>query len=243
MLIAHRGESRNAPENTLAAFDLAWKRGALAIECDVHLTRDGRLAVIHDANTRRIGGPKLLVRQQTLAQLQRLDAGSWKSREWQGARIPSIEEVLDTVPAEGRIFIELKEGSECVPALVDAIKRCRLGTIQIVVMSFDEGSVEGAAIALPRLEHCLIATAKRWRAKGGLEQLIQRARELGCHGLNFERHRALDATTVAVIHAAGLRSYTWTVNHLSTARRLAKTGIDGITTDRCGWMRAKLEAD
>jgi glycerophosphoryl diester phosphodiesterase len=61
--------------------------------------------------------------------------------------------------------------------------------------------------------------------------------------LNLESHRALDATTVKAIHAAGLRSYTWTVNHLSTARRLAKTGIDGITTDRCGWMRTKLNTD
>jgi glycerophosphoryl diester phosphodiesterase len=158
LLIAHRGESRDAPENTLAAFDLAWERGARAIECDVHLTRDGKLAVIHDANTRRIGGPNLLLRIQTLAQLQLLDAGSWKSRKWAGVRIPSIEEVLDSVPARGRIFIELKEGPECVPAVVRAIKRCRLKNSQIVVMSFDEGSVERAVVALPRIEHCLITT-------------------------------------------------------------------------------------
>lgn len=241
-MIAHRGESRDAPENTLAAIELAWKRGARAVECDVHLTRDGKLAVIHDADTRRIGGPKRPVRQQTLAELQRLDAGSWKSPKWAHARIPSIEEVLNSVPAHGQVFIELKEGPECVPALVRAIKRSRLKNAQIVVMSFDEGSVGDAAIALPRCKHSLIATAKRWTAKRGLEQLIERACELGCDGLNLEKHNMLDETVVAEIHASGLLSYTWTVNLLSTARRLAKTGIDGITTDRCGWMASKLAA-
>lgn len=239
-MIAHRGESRDAPENTLEAINLAWERGARAVECDVHLTRDGRLAVIHDANTRRIGGPKLSVREQTMAQLKRLDAGSWKSRKWAGAQIPSLEDVLDSVPGHGRIFVELKEGPECIPALVRSIGRCQLKQAQILVMSFDEDSVATAVGALPRCEHCLIATAKRWRAKGGLEGLIQQAGKLGCGGLNLEKHRLLNAGTIAAIHGVGFRTYTWTVNHLSTTRRLAKTGIDGITTDRCAWLSARL---
>jgi glycerophosphoryl diester phosphodiesterase len=236
LFIAHRGESLVAPENTLAAFNLAWTRGARAIECDVRLTRDGKLAVIHDATTKRIGGPNLAVRSQTLAVLKRLDAGTWKSRKWTGERIPSIDEVLETVPAHGRIFIELKEGPECIPRLVRSIERSGLRLSQILVMSFDEFSVRDAVAALPRCEHCLITTARVWRAKGGLRRLVARAHELGCGALNLEIHRLLNREVVATIHENQLNTYTWTVNHRSTARRLVATGIDGITTDRCAYL-------
>ena len=85
-IIAHRGESRLAPENTLAAINLAWQRGADAVEIDCHLTADGHLIVCHDDNTRRTAGRKLVIRQSTLAQLRELDAGAWKGVRWGGPK-------------------------------------------------------------------------------------------------------------------------------------------------------------
>src|SRR3954447_22836048 len=81
-LIAHRGESADAPENTMAAFRLAWGRKDPAIELDVHLTGDGKLVVGHDADTKRTTGKKLLIKESTLEELRALDAGRWKGPDW-----------------------------------------------------------------------------------------------------------------------------------------------------------------
>src|SRR5687767_10257607 len=84
--IAHRGASHDAPENTLAAVRLAWAQHADAVEVDVHLTRDGRLAVIHDPDTQRTAGVARVVAQSTLAELQLLDVGRWKASRFAGEK-------------------------------------------------------------------------------------------------------------------------------------------------------------
>jgi glycerophosphoryl diester phosphodiesterase len=86
-IIAHRGESADAPENTLAAFRLAWERRVTAIELDVHLTKDDRLVVCHDADTKRTTGETLTIAKSTLADLRTLDAGRWKGERWTGGRL------------------------------------------------------------------------------------------------------------------------------------------------------------
>lgn len=94
LIIAHRGESFDAPENTLAAIELAWKRGARAVEIDVHLSKDNHVVVFHDFNTKRLSGVNKNVRSQTLQQLRALDVGSWKGVHWKGEQIPEINDVL-----------------------------------------------------------------------------------------------------------------------------------------------------
>src|SRR6185369_848081 len=89
MLIAHRGASRDAPENTLAAFRLAWQQGADGIEADFRLTRDGRVVCLHDASTGRTAGVDLAVAEASLEELKRLDVGGWKGARWAGERIPT----------------------------------------------------------------------------------------------------------------------------------------------------------
>src|SRR5690606_38835440 len=98
----------DAPENTLAAFNLAWERGVPAIELDVHLSADDRLIVIHDATTKRTTGVDLAVKDSTLDQLRALDAGSWKGEQWAGEPMPTLEEALATIPEGARCLIEVK---------------------------------------------------------------------------------------------------------------------------------------
>ena len=82
LIIAHRGESFDAPENTLASINLAWERGAGAVEIDVHLSKDNQIVVIHDSNTKRVGAKNKKVSKQTLSELKKLDIGSWKNVKW-----------------------------------------------------------------------------------------------------------------------------------------------------------------
>lgn len=240
LLIAHRGESYDAPENTLAAVNLAWARGARAVEIDARMAADGALVVSHDPDTRRIGGPRRPIRRQTLAELRALDAGAWKHRRWTGERVPLLREVLATVPSHGRLFVEMKEGAETVLPLADDLAAAQLSPRQVIVMSFLPETVAAAARALPDCEVCLLLRARDYVPVGHLARAIDYARSLGAHSLDVECHRALDRVKIAAAHAAGLAVYVWTVNRVATARRLVAAGINGITTDRCAWMQAQM---
>src|SRR5687768_10419957 len=111
-IIAHRGASFDAPENTLAAARLGWAQGAEALELDVQLTRDGELAVIHDEDAHRVAGVRLAVRDALWSDLAGLDVGRWKGATFVGERIPRLGDMLAIVPRERRVFIEIKGGVE-----------------------------------------------------------------------------------------------------------------------------------
>lgn len=197
--------------------------------------------VIHDPNTQRIGGPRRPIARQTEAELRALDAGVWKHRRWTGERIPRLRDVLATVPRHGRLFIEMKEGPETVTPLAADLAASKLDPAQALVMSFHPETVAAAARALPGHEVCLLLRARDYTPKDALQRAIANARDRGARSLNLEAHRQFDENTITVAHAAGLKIYVWTVNRVSTARRLTAAGIDGITTDRCAWLTAQLD--
>jgi glycerophosphoryl diester phosphodiesterase len=155
LLIAHRGASREAPENTLAAFRLAWQQGADGIEADFRLTRDGRVVCLHDASTGRTAGVDLAVADASLDELQLLDVGRWKEARWQGERIPSMEEVLTQLPAGKRIFIELKSGPEIIDPLHHILSACSVPSGQLILLAFDVQLVARLKQQLPGIRVCL----------------------------------------------------------------------------------------
>jgi glycerophosphoryl diester phosphodiesterase len=110
LIIAHRGASHDAPENTLASFKLAWEQKADGIEGDFYLTKDGKIVCIHDKTTKRTSGQKveLDVAASTLAELRKVDVGAWKDPKYAGEKMPTLEEVLAIVPAGKVFFIEIK---------------------------------------------------------------------------------------------------------------------------------------
>lgn len=240
LLIAHRGESFDAPENTLAAVRLAWERGAAAVEIDARMSADGVLVVSHDPDTRRIGGPRQTIRLLTAARLGALDAGSWKHPRWSTERIPLLRDVLATLPAAGRLFVEMKEGPETVPPLVAAATAAGCDPRQLIVMSFVPETVAAATSQLPACEGCLLLRARDYVPLELWSRALDQARSLGARSVDVEAHRRLDADRIASAHAAGLSIYVWTVNDPATARRLIGAGIDGITTDRCAWLKDQI---
>ena len=140
-IVAHRGASDAAPENTLAAFRLAWKLGADLIEGDFYLTTDGHIVTIHDKTTKRTAGKDLPVAQSTLAELRQLDVGVWKAPQYRGQRIPTLAEVLAVVPPGKKILIEIKCGPEIVPQLKTELAQSSLKPAQTIVIAFDESVV------------------------------------------------------------------------------------------------------
>ena len=141
LVVAHRGASKDAPENTLPAFELAWDRGADAIEGDFYLTADGCIVCIHDKDTERVAGIKQTIKESSFEDLRKLDVGLWKAEEFSETRIPSVDEVLDTVPDGGKIYIEIKCGVEIVPKILDAVKQSGLKVEQVVFICFEQDVV------------------------------------------------------------------------------------------------------
>lgn len=242
-IIAHRGASFDAPENTLAAVNLAWRQRADAVEVDVHLSRDGRLAVIHDDNTRRTAGLRRKVARQTMAELGALDAGRWKDNGRFSEKIPALEEVLASVLPGRRVFIEIKSHGGVVPELARILKQSTCRPAQIVLICFSFPAMKILKQAFPDIEACWLAELKRhWRTRRfpDAAKLIEKINDAGLDGLDLKANKAITPAFVKKIHEAGLKLYAWTVDSEDDAKRLTEAGVDGITTNRPGWLRARL---
>jgi len=229
-IIAHRGASADAPENTMAAFRLAWEQGAHAIELDVHLSKDNQVVVIHDNDTKRTTGVSGKVSAYTAKVLGTLDAGSWKNGKWRKESVPMLSEVLAGVPNERRAFIEVKEGAKgLVTALAEELTKCPLDAAQMVLMSLDFDTVKLLCQACPD-KHVSWVVDRPWKTPK-LERVIARSTELGLQHLCFSREWPLEAEMVERVRDAGIRIYAWTIDDLKEARRLAKAGVNGIITN------------
>jgi glycerophosphoryl diester phosphodiesterase len=242
-MVGHRGASHDAPENTVASFRLAWEQKADAGELDVYLTKDGQLAVIHDKDTKRTaGGVNKVVAESTMAELRTLDVGKWKGEKYAGEKIPTLAEMLATVPDGRRVFVEVKCGPEAVPELDRVLKASKLEPEQTPVISFNAAVIAAVKKARPDVPAYWIVSMKP--GKGGTppaaEKLIARAREIRADGLDLSADPALDAAFAGKVKAAGLKLYVWTVDDPAVAKRMVSLGVDGITTNRPGWLREQL---
>jgi glycerophosphoryl diester phosphodiesterase len=225
LLIAHRGASGHAPENTLAAFKKAVTLGATFIETDLQLTRDARLVAIHDETVNRTTNGKGAVHDMTLAELRRLDAGSWFGSEFAGERLPTLEEVLDFAKKFDVIFyLEMKSvgtfGSE--HALIGGLRAS--GEIaRTIVISFDSAILANVRKIEPTLMTGLLYD-------GNIEEPIARALEVGARQLAI-RSDLVNPELLIAARAKDLQVVCWTVNHSAHMRLLMDAGIDGIMSD------------
>ena len=245
-IIAHRGASFDAPENTLAAVTLGWRQSADAVEVDIHLSLDGRIVVIHNFTTLKTAGVPRHVRTQTLAELKALDVGRWKGERWTGERIPLLEEVLDTIPSSKRLFVEIKCGPECLPEFARVWKRSGKNARQVVPIGFALPTMTSLKRLLPKLEVCWIAEFKRSWKTGRWSpppaRLVHAARQAGLDGLDLGAKGPLRPPFTDQIRAAGLAWYVWTVDDPARALELIEAGVQGLTTNRPAWLRAQLAA-
>ena len=241
-IIAHRGASYDAPENTVAAFQLAWQQNADGGELDIRLTSDHQIIVSHDENAKRTTGVDALIATRTLADLRTLDAGKWKGSQWIGERLPTLAEALATIPDGKCMFIEIKCGPEVLPPLEAALKASGKKPEQLVIIGFKLATVEQAKQMFPQSPVYWLASAadKKTKKAPDLDGLIKQAKAAGLDGLDLSAKFPLDAQRVSQVHAAGLRLHVWTVDDPALAAQLAAAGVDGITTNRPGWLREQL---
>ena len=241
-IIAHRGASDDAPENTVAAFQLGWEQKADACELDIRLTKDGRIVAIHDSTTRRTARVSGRVSAHTFEMLRTLDAGSWKGAQWQDERIPTLEEALATVPDGKRLFVEIKCGAEVLPEIQRALNVSEKKAQQLAIIGFDFATMGEAKERFPHSEIYWIASPKKWSRgkRPSVDALIAQAKSANLDGLDLDRRFAIDEKFVSRVKDAGLKLCVWTVNDAAVAGKLAALGVDGITTNRPLWLRERL---
>jgi glycerophosphoryl diester phosphodiesterase len=229
IIFAHRGASAYAPENTLAAFELAIAQQADAIELDVKLSADGQVVVIHDSTVDRTTNGKGKVKDMSLAELKALDAGSFVSRNFSGEKIPTLEEVFEAVGRRTFINVELKNYTNRRDDLVETVcMQVKKHQMQKRVMfsSFFPNALSKARSYLPDVPRGLLAL-------NGLLGVWARS-----FGFSFGKYDALhpnlkDFTQQEVtrVHRLKRRVHVYTVNAEEDMRRLFKWGVDGIFTD------------
>lgn len=241
-LVAHRGASHDAPENTLPAFELAWQQGADAIEGDFHLTGDGKIVCLHDFDTRRVSGVHKVAKDSTLAELKALDAGAWFKPEFKGTRMPSLREVAATVPTGKKFYIEIKCGPEILPVLLEDLAASGLKDDQIVIISFNAPVIAGVKKQQPAYESCwLSAFAKASPLDPGLPEVLATLRKIGADGFSSKADARIDAGFVKAIREAGFEYHCWTVDDEETASRFLDLGAMSVTTNRPGFLRQRLK--
>jgi len=219
-IVAHRGYSASAPENTIASCNAA-RKFADWVEFDVRVTLDNELILMHDGTVDRTTNGSGDVAYLTFAELRQLDAGSWFSPSFSGEFIPLMSEaVLATMP-DMQPFIERKTGPAAM--YVDLIRALRIEH-EAVIIAFDWNFLE---------EVEMLAPAIRTGALGSNTLTLAEIQTIQSRGIDFIdwAHGTVTATTIDLVHAYGMELHAWTVNDANRMQALMDWGIDGITTD------------
>jgi len=238
LVIAHRGFSYRAPENTLAAYRLAIDAGAEMAECDVYLSADCIPVLLHDKNLKRTTGLEATVDALPLAELKKLDVGRWKAAEFAGERIPTLCEALKLVNGKLRLVIEIKSaGME--NEVIAAIHQADVKPSDVMIFSFKREVVETMARLEPGLPTTWLVGDMPWQPAARLETLADALRaRASAIGLPLPR---VDPAILRLAHESGLSVFAWTVNDPADMRYLARIGADGIITDRPDLLLHVLE--
>lgn len=237
MVIAHRGASHDAPENTLSAFRLAWQQGADGVEGDFYLTADNQIVCIHDRNTKRTAGTRLEVETSTLAELRELEYGAWKDPQFEGEPIPTLDDVIATVPDGKTLVIELKSTIRIVPKLVATLKQNVTKSIQWMVIAFDSATVAEFKRQMPNIRTHWLTSFQRhgpglsYRPKA--TEIAATVRDSGVDGVGMNgMTHVIDKDFVETLHMNGCSEFhVWTIDTIPAAKFFQGLGSIGITTN------------
>ena len=239
LVIAHRGDSKVAPENTLPAFASAVKAGADMVELDYLHSADGVPVVFHDKDLDRTtnacavwGDMKIRLSEKTLAELRMLDAGVWFNQQFAGTLIPTLDEALDTIQAGSITLIERKAGDP--NTCVELLKRKKL-IPHVVVQAFDWDFLEGCRklsddLAITALGHKEVTPEK-------LDDIAR----TGARVIAWE-DKYTTPETIQEIHDRGYKAWVWTVDDPKRVAELVAAKVDGIITNRPSETREAIRA-
>jgi glycerophosphoryl diester phosphodiesterase len=235
--VGHRGASYLAPENTLAAIQLAWELGAHGAECDVMLTADKKVVLFHDKNTKKLTGQNLSVKEATWEELKPLVVIPRETNrpEYTNETIPLLEDVLAAIPEDRMLVIEIKTGPEILPYLREVISQhWKSGEISFI--AFDLETIKQTKALYPELPCYYLSSFK-----SDINKHFDAVVKSGLDGVDL-RHNIIDEELVERCNASGLDVWCWTVNDPEIAKKMQQLGVSAVTTDRPAWLKSYLQA-
>jgi glycerophosphoryl diester phosphodiesterase len=249
-VIAHRGASAYAPENTLPAVDLGADMRADYVEIDVHMSSDGEPVVLHDTTLARTTDvesryPTLApwrVADFTFEEIRTLDAGSWFGEKFAGTRIPTLQEVLDTLRGRAGLLLEVKDPA-LYPGIAEAIvaelngegwRQANARAGRLVVQSFDWKFMKEFSALAPEVPAGVLG--------GPPPEAVMAELSTWADQIN-PSHTRVTADVVKAVHAHGMETWPYTVNNASRMRELIDLGVDGIITNHPDVLVGVLEEE
>jgi glycerophosphoryl diester phosphodiesterase len=232
-IIAHSGASYIAPENTVASANLAWEQGADAVELDIYLSKDNKIMVSHDPNTRRTSGKVYTIKETDSDTLRKLDVGSFKDIKYRGEKMPFLEEIIQTVPSGKELVVEIKCGSEVLPYLKEVITSIGKNK-KFVFISFDFQTISDTKKVFPE-NSCY------WLCSNSelLKKNINLVSGADLEGISLS-YNIIDKEIAGQAKELKLELFSWTIDNPDEAKRLISLGVKGITTNRPGWMKEQI---
>lgn len=235
MVVAHRGASGEAPENTLASFSLALDQGADAVEFDIHQTSDGKLIVMHDESLERTTNGSGMILQKTFSELKELDAGLWYSQKYKGERIPSLEDAIGFIAPRGFALVEVKHGSDIYPEIENNIATLMSSLSdhkrRTVFISFDPFILTKLREIDPELSTGLLTADPP-------DEYMDVAQEsrIQCFLPRWER---LKKESVQILHEHGYSVHPWVMDRKEDVEKVLSMRPDSISSNHPG-MLSKL---
>jgi glycerophosphoryl diester phosphodiesterase len=241
IIIAHRGESYEAPENTLASINLAWQKDDDAVEIDVRMTKDEKIVAIHDSTTLRTGKRFMNVSTSNYDELLKIDVGKFKADKWANEKIPLLDRIIDTIPDGKSLFVEIKSDDKIVKPLQQLIEQKNANPYQIKFIGFNLETMSLIKTLLSEYESYWIVEKKSILRKFNIEDIILMCKSSKLDGLDMKEGKYLNRELIQIVKNSGLMIYTWTVDDPDRAQQLYLDGIDGLTTNRAFWLYKQLQ--
>lgn len=236
--VAHRGASYLAPENTLASIQLAWELEAPAAECDIMLTRDKEVVLFHDKKGGRLTGHDFVVKETDYNQIKDYTILLKETNlpEYSTETIPLLSEVLETIPDNRTLVIEIKTGPEILPYMEKVIEN-HWKTGNIAFIAFDFETILATKAIYPKIP-CYYLSA----LKLDLNSKFKQIKASNLDGVNL-RHQIINKKLVKKFNRAGKDVWCWTVNDPVDAHKMINAGISVITTDRPKWLSEQVNQE
>ena len=237
--ISHRGESTDAPENSIAAFKLSLERRTDGMECDVHLTADKAVVVSHDEHTGRMGDRLVEISESTLEELRKVNI-SGAFEEYPDEHIPLLSEVLPFLGGGREFYIELKPGCPAlVPAVAEVLSGSGIPAEQLVIISFDRELIALSKKQMPQYRALWLASL--WDKTITAETILKELEAMNADGIDICINEYLITQEfVRTLHEAGKMVAVWTIDQPYQAKRMIEVGVDAITSNRAAKLRQIL---
>ena len=231
LVIAHRGASSLAPENTMAAVYAALDLGVEMVEVDVHSTLDGELVVIHDSTLDRTTNGNGYVRRRTLEEIKELDAGSWFKKRFSQERVPMLREVIVAVKDKSTLLIELK-APDLELSTIELIRELD-ASHQVMLQSFDYAQIQKAKELAPEIETIFLVSRPNYGSEPirAAQWMLDIVNEVGASGVSVQ-YNWCTSELIELATEQNVDVYVWTVNRKSKLVKSITYGVKGIVTNK-----------